>query len=110
MLDRIEFGTTGWLKDQSHICWYHQILGTVPSCSIVLHDEKIVGKGVADMLQEQIHHGGVGSGKNERGHLSCFRCHHRIDIGVLTDQLTRGSRSDSRWGPGPSGNAHSSKA
>jgi hypothetical protein len=110
VFNRIEFWTTGRLKDQANVFWHQQVFGPVPSCSIHLHDEKRVSKGLADMRQEEILHRGIGRGEHKRGHLSLLGCHSRIDVGILAHELTWGSWSDSRRSPSSSGNAHASKA
>ncbi len=60
MLNRIEFWTVGRLRDEADILRNDQVLGTVPACLIDLHDDEVLRESLADLFQEEIHHGGRG--------------------------------------------------
>ena len=55
MLNRIDFGTLGWLKDQANVFWNVELFCSVPAGPIGLHDDKIVCKDFCDMRQKDIH-------------------------------------------------------
>ena len=37
----------------------HQFVGVMPTCTIDLHDDEVLRERLADMLKEEIHHGGI---------------------------------------------------
>jgi hypothetical protein len=46
-------------------------------------DDEIVGEGVADMFQEELHHRRVDCRHNQGGHFPFGWCHSGIGVGVL---------------------------
>lgn len=107
---RIEFWTVGWLRDQADIVWDDEILGLMPAGSIHLHHDKILGEGLADMLQEELHHGRIGRRQHQSRHFPLGWRHGGIDVGVFSHYLAWSTGPDSSRCPGPSGNAHPFKA
>jgi hypothetical protein len=57
MLNRIDFGTLGWLKDQANVFWKVELFCSMPAGPIGLHDDKIFCKDFCDMRQKDIHLG-----------------------------------------------------
>ena len=56
----IQFWTVGRLLNQADICWNNQRFRSMPTSLIDLHHDEIVLEVLADVLQEEIHHGRVG--------------------------------------------------
>src|SRR5260370_33487347 len=55
---RVHLGTVGRLLDQTDVGRDDQVVRAVPGSPIDLHDDEELRERLADMLQEEIHHGG----------------------------------------------------
>jgi hypothetical protein len=110
MFHRIEFRTVGWLWDETDILGYGQRFGAMPARAIHLHHDKLLGKGLTDVLEKELHHGRIGCWQHQGGHFPLGWGHSGIDVGGLTHDLPRGAGADSRRSPGASWNTHPAKA
>src|SRR5260370_32359636 len=99
MLDWIEFGTVGRLKDQANIISNGQIFRVMPACLINLHDDEILREGLAHLLQEEIHHGSGSLRQNQRDHLAKGWRHSGVGVDVLSYDLCRYVRTHPWRGP-----------
>src|ERR1700682_3045551 len=103
MFNRINFGTRGRLKDQTNILWKMQLLRTMPTRSINLHDDEAISKLLRNMLQKDLHHFSIGSRQDEGSHFPRLRSNSSKGIESLTNDLMRGTRPHACWCPASSG-------
>src|SRR5258708_2522589 len=106
MFRRIEFRAVGWLWDQADVLRHLEIFGMMPSRLIHLHHDKRVLEGLGDMLQKEIHHGGISPRQDQRGHFPLFWSHSCVDVGIFTHDLSWGSRPHARGSPSAPGVTH----
>src|SRR5258708_9040009 len=56
MFNWFQLRAVGRLGDQANILWNDQVIGFMPANSIHLYDDEVLREGLADLLQEEIHH------------------------------------------------------
>ena len=71
----------------------------MPARLIDLHDNKVRGKGLAHLLQKEIHHGCRGFWQNQRDHLAKSWSHSGIGIHIFSHELSWDMRADAERGP-----------
>ncbi len=99
MLNGINLGTVWRLREQADVLGHLESFGLVPSGLIHSHHDTVVHEGLADMLQEEIHHRGISRRQNQRGRFPLCWSHSCVHVGIFTHDLSWGSRPDARWGP-----------
>src|SRR5258708_1859158 len=110
MFHGIDLWTIGGLKDEANVFWHLELFGAMPAGLIDLHHDKIVGKDLGHMRQEEIHHSRISRGQNQRGHQSLLGSDGSVDIARLANDLARSFWPDPRRGPCASGDADAAKA
>src|SRR2546426_10728908 len=84
-------------------------MSVMPACPIDLHDDEVLGEGLADLLEEEIHHSGRRLGQNQRDHLSSCRSHSRVSIHVFSYHLCWGMGAYTWRSPTALGSADAAK-
>src|SRR5437660_9082525 len=99
---RVDFGTIGWLLDQAHSGGNDQLMSVMPAGPINLHDDEVLGEGLADLLEEEIHHGRRSLRQNQREHFSLRGSNSGVDIHIFSDDLCWDMGADAWRSPTPS--------
>lgn len=109
MFHRIEFRTIRGLPDNSQIFRQLELLGNMPARLVHQNYHEILLKIPGHLLQEELHHVGIGPGQYQRGQLPQRRTDRHISIQVFPDHLSRSNRSTASGSPGPPHSANPPK-
>src|SRR4051812_23924427 len=100
ILNRVQFGRSGWQQHQREIVWHDEALGAVPSGSV--HQDDGVGSrgdSLRDFRQVKVHRGRVAPRQHQGRALALLRADRPEDVGRTGSLVVRGARPGSPSGP-----------
>ena len=100
VLDRVEFGTFGWERQEREIFRDGELRGRMPT-GLVEHEEGVASRRNAfgDLLQMQLHRLGVALGQDEADRLAFLGADRAEDVGRGGAQVARSRRPRSALRP-----------
>lgn len=102
VLDRIEFGTFGWERQEREIARTVEPCGRMPS-SLVEHEDGVAtGRDIlGDFVQMQLHRLDIAPGQDQADRLAFLRTDRAEDVGRGGALIARGRGTRSAPGPAP---------